>query len=186
MVSSYTIPEAASERPAATSTGISEEEFELIYRRHSRALLGYLVKLSGNYSVAEDLLQRTFLQFLRAPLIDVPDERQRAYLYRIATNSLTDHWRKTKQERGDSVAEGCYPGDAARVDVSHDFGRVFGQLNPKERALLWFAHVEELPHREIADAVGVREGSVKVMLFRARRKLAGLLAHIGYTAGGAR
>ena len=183
MAISYTAPASAS-APDATRGGVDEAEFERIYGRHSRALLGYLIKMSGNHALAEDLVQRTFLQFLRAPLTDVPDEKQRAYLYRIATNGLTDHWRKHRHEAGSPAPDQGQEGASTNVEMSHDFSRVFAQLKPQERALLWFAHVEELPHREIADAVGVREGSVKVMLFRARRKLSALLELVGYTAGG--
>ena len=50
-----------------------------------------------------------------------------------------------------------------------------GKLRPRERALLWLAYGVGQPHTEIADALGVKTGSVKLLLFRARRKLANLL-----------
>jgi len=48
-------------------------------------------------------------------------------------------------------------------------------LKPRERALLWLAYVEEDTHEEIADALGVKRGSVKVLLSRARARLRDLL-----------
>jgi RNA polymerase sigma-70 factor (ECF subfamily) len=49
------------------------------------------------------------------------------------------------------------------------------RLKPRERALLWLAYAQEHPHSEIAVTLGVRTGSVKLLLFRARRRLAQIL-----------
>jgi RNA polymerase sigma-70 factor (ECF subfamily) len=49
------------------------------------------------------------------------------------------------------------------------------RLKPRERAILWLAYAEGASHQEIADALGLRPGSLKAMLFRARRRLAALL-----------
>jgi RNA polymerase sigma-70 factor (ECF subfamily) len=46
------------------------------------------------------------------------------------------------------------------------------RLSPRERALVWLAYAHGSSHREIAATIGVKTGSVKLMLFRARRKLA--------------
>jgi RNA polymerase sigma-70 factor (ECF subfamily) len=45
------------------------------------------------------------------------------------------------------------------------------RLKPRERAMLWLAYAEGASHREIAQALGLRTGSMKGLLFRARRKL---------------
>jgi RNA polymerase sigma-70 factor (ECF subfamily) len=63
----------------------------------------------------------------------------------------------------------------AAADRRADLDRAMGRLRPRERALLWLAYGVGQPHTEIADALGVKTGSVKPLLFRARRKLAGLL-----------
>jgi len=60
--------------------------------------------------------------------------------------------------------------------------REFAALAPRERALLWLAYVEGENHQEIADALGLARGSVKVLLFRARAKLKRLLTTAGVVA----
>jgi len=57
--------------------------------------------------------------------------------------------------------------------------RVFSELKPQERALLWLAHVEGSSHEEIGEALDVKTKSVKVMLFRARKHLGALLSKKG-------
>ena len=56
-----------------------------------------------------------------------------------------------------------------------DVRRAFGRLKPRERALLWLAYANGSSHHEIADVLGVKTGSIKLLLFRARRKLAAAL-----------
>jgi len=58
----------------------------------------------------------------------------------------------------------------------------FAELAPRDRALLWLAYVEEHNHQEIASALGLARGSVKVLLSRARTRLRKLLVTKGLTA----
>jgi RNA polymerase sigma-70 factor (ECF subfamily) len=53
--------------------------------------------------------------------------------------------------------------------------QAFRRLKDRERQLLWLAYVEGASHKEIADSTGLKAGSVRLLLFRARRKLADLI-----------
>ena len=55
-------------------------------------------------------------------------------------------------------------------------------LEPRQRALLWLAYAEGFEHREIAEMLGLRQNSVRVLLFRARKKLAETLGRLGFSA----
>jgi RNA polymerase sigma-70 factor (ECF subfamily) len=57
-----------------------------------------------------------------------------------------------------------------------DVQRALAKLALRDRQLLWLAHVEGASHREVAAALGLGVASVRVLLFRARRRLA---AHLG-------
>ena len=52
-----------------------------------------------------------------------------------------------------------------------DLGRVLGRLKPRERELLWLAYAEGASHKEIAELLGLRAASIRLLLFRARRKM---------------
>ena len=58
--------------------------------------------------------------------------------------------------------------------------RLFARLSVRERMLLWLAYVEGASHREIAGSMGIGENSVRVVLYRARKRLAGILEGHGW------
>jgi len=176
------VSERASAAPAATL--LTEREFQDLYRLHGRALWGYLYRLTGNAADADDLLQDSFCRLLATPFATRDDGQLRAYLFRIASNSSIDHWRRAGRTRrhAESVAPAPVETSDAAV-LRHDMARTFGELKPQERVLLWLAHVEGTEHREIARTLGLKAASVPVMLFRARRKLASLLKKKGLAPG---
>ena len=62
-----------------------------------------------------------------------------------------------------------WPASASRCDKPSAVAK------PRDRAMLWLAYAEGSSHEEIATVLGVKRASVKLLLFRARRRLAGLL-----------
>ena len=74
-------------------------------------------------------------------------------------------------------------GAAQNTGLDNDVMRVFGRLKPREQAVLWLAYVEGFDHREIALALQLREKSIRVLLFRARKKFASFLTKEGLVLG---
>ena len=178
-------PAAASGAPtrdasAPARLALDDAAFAAFHARTARPLWGYLRAASGSAALADDLLQESFLRLLRAEGLPAGDEDRRRYLFRIATNLLHDH-RRAARRFVDPPAGWLAPDAAAPAPGPHatppgrDVLGVLRQLAPRERQLLWLAHVEEASHAEIAAATGLAAPSVRVLLFRARRRLAGLL-----------
>lgn len=158
---------------------MDEEAFRGFYDRTARMLWSYLHRLTADRHTADDLLQETYYRFLRA---DVPldsEAHRRHYLFRIATNLVRDGHRR-RQTRPSCVShdEAGPIGTPATSDDLHrrlDLTRALSKLGVRERALLWLAYAQGASHQEIAGMVGVKLGSVKALLYRARRRLARLL-----------
>jgi len=157
---------------------MDEARFEAFYRAHASSLWSYIYRLTGDPATADDLLQKTFFRFLRANPQAANEDHLRRYLFRTATNLAFDHFRETKRERGREIVV-VDAGAHDSADLRHDMMRVFAELKPRERALLWLAHVEESNHEDIAEALGLKAKSIKVLLFRARRRLGDLLKKKG-------
>jgi RNA polymerase sigma-70 factor, ECF subfamily len=167
---------------ARTRTGspkpMDEARFEAFYRANAGSLWSYLYRLTGDTAAADDLVQKAFFRFLRANPAVASDEHMRRWIFRAATNLALDHFREIKREKSrepEPVPAASEGQEVLRADMM----RVFAQLKPRERALLWLAHVEEAGHADIGDALGVKAKSVKVLLFRARKRLAELLSRKG-------
>jgi len=161
---------------------MDEARFEAFYRRTAGSLWSYLFRLTGDESTADDLLQKAFFRYLRANPVLASEEHQRRWIFRTATNLAFDHFREAKRDRShaDLVAiSEAAPSSEPREVLRHDMMKTFAELKPRERALLWLAHVEEADHDDIGEALGVKAKSVKVLLFRARRKLGELLSKKG-------
>ena len=158
---------------------LDEAAFTSFHADTSRGLWAYAYRVTGNASDADDIVQQAFLGLLRADL-PADRERWRRYLYRIASNLVVDRWRRQRRERaGEMAEEPTFSG--GRFETDADVARIFSELAERDRALLWLAYVEGESHEEIASSLGVGRRSVKVMLFRARRRLRELLVARGVT-----
>jgi RNA polymerase sigma-70 factor, ECF subfamily len=150
---------------------MDEAAFRAFYEETSCPLFAYLLRVSGERALAEDLLQESYCRFLSAKLSPMDEAGRRNYLFRIASNLLCDRWRRHKEySLPDSVPEvaASSPHPDLRIEVQQAFRR----LKDRERQLLWLAYVEGSSHKEIADSTGLKAGSVRLLLLRARRKLA--------------
>jgi RNA polymerase sigma-70 factor (ECF subfamily) len=160
---------------------IDEQAFQVLYRRTAVALRTYAARVLGNATQADDIVQESYLRLVRSPPATDDPQQLRAWLFRIASRLIVDHWRRARLERGrpdDTAALRGIPGPDVPLRI--DMARVFERLNPQQRQLMWLAYVEGADHREIAEALGLREPSVRVLLHRTRRKLARLLEAGGH------
>ena len=161
--------------PPATVT-MDEQSFHAFYRRTAAPLRAYVVSVLGRVTPADDIVQEAYLRILRSPPATEDESQLRAFLFRVASNLMTDHWRRQRHERGAGDPRAPEPAVAALdMPLRVDMARTFARLRPQQRQLLWLAYVEGADHREIARALGVRHMSVRVLLYRARRRLAQLL-----------
>lgn len=154
---------------------MDRDEFRRWYETVAPDLRRYVMRICSAAEESDEVFQEAFTRLLASDFrSDDPRDRRR-YLFRIATNIVRDRRRWTRrwgltgwEDRGGRSPERKY---AERVDVS----RALARLPPRARALLWLAHVNRLPHGEIAEIAGVAQASVRVLLFRARKKLLRLL-----------
>jgi len=165
---------------------MDEEAFRLFYDRTARPVWAYLTRMTGDPRLADDLLQETYYRFLRARASHDGDAHRRNYLFRIAANLVRDMRRRpradaTAIEDVSSAADTADPraGDvAAAAERRVDLSRAMTRLTPRERDLLWLAYAQGSSHGEIAETLGLKPSSIKMLLFRARRRLAALLREV--------
>jgi RNA polymerase sigma-70 factor (ECF subfamily) len=160
---------------------MDEDTFRAFYERTARPLWGYLSRMTGDVHLADDLLQEAYYRFLRVKINWESETHRRAYLFRIATNLVRDGQRRSRHTTSVEYSEAGGAQLASTEDVAEravkrtDVRRAMLQLRPRDRALLWLAYAQGHPHTEIAHTLGLKTASIKLLLFRARRRLASLL-----------
>jgi len=165
----------------ACDPAVQNEAFAAFYARSSRPLWAYLARSCSDPALADDLMQESFVRFLSAagaPSLAADGEAAaRLYLFRIASNLLRDYWRRPRAASIEEIPEEFFSesGHAAQTDSQILLEPALKQMKPRERQLLWLAHAEGYSHREIAQVMGLGAPSVRLLLFRARRKIAALL-----------
>lgn len=163
----------------ADEFAMDEDAFRELYDRTARGLWSYLARVVGDRHLADDLLQETFYRFLKAAGQYESETHKRNTLYRIATNLACDVRRRRAigctTLTGDDVERLASTDTPGRAERRADFVSAMSRLKARERALLWLAYAEGASHRDIAEMFGLEVGSLKTMLFRARRKMADLL-----------
>ena len=166
---------------------MEESAFAALYEATFPALWAYVARGVKEGAVADDITQEAYVRLLQANTTSLQSPQLKAYLYRIATNLMHDHWRHSGREvQDDEVALERPDKRDARSDLRLDVGQAFDQLSPSQRMLLWLAYVEGYGHRDIAGMMKLREKSVRVLLFRARNRFGDLLRRVGLDREGGR
>jgi RNA polymerase sigma factor (sigma-70 family) len=165
------------------------DAFRELFDEHVRAVYNHAFRLTGNWSTAEDVVSRTFLEAWRLrDRIDVGDGAGslRPWLLGIATNTARNARRAARRHDNalarlpnEEVAPDFADQVSARID---DRGRLadvrtaLAALGRPEREVLALCVWAGLGYAEAAEALGVPVGTVRSRLSRARKKLEKLVA----------
>ena len=157
----------------------NEDAFERFYDATAPAIRAYILRHCSDRGAADDLFQAAYIKFLGSRMARTPAAPEaRAYLYRIASNVITDHGRGLqRRERfeaaSDREAVATNPPAAGLENL--ELRKALRELPERDQQLLWLLYAEGFSHKEVAGIMNVSHGSVRVLAFRARKKLQGIL-----------
>jgi len=163
--------------------------WEGLVRTHTRRVYGLCYRFTGRDSDAQDLTQDVFLRVFKALGGFRSTEGSFAtWLTRLTRNLLIDHYRRTRNERAtDSIEDQLPRVEEGFVAVSRPDTALAGReasellqgalakLSPELRETIILRDLQDMEYREIADILGIPEGTVKSRLNRGRAELARLL-----------
>lgn len=165
-----------------------EAAFEMLYQRHATTVLAFLKRMVRDEALAEDLLQTTFVSFVRGRGRYVPGTSVRAWVFAIAANAGRDALRRRRAsvERlsaegmpPEAVAETAPPSDPAVARAVED---ALMQLPVQQREAVVLHKLEELSFEEVAVALGITVSAAKVRAHRGYRRLRQILEPLGVTS----
>lgn len=154
-----------------------EEAFEALFRRHQRAVYGWILRIVRDAGAAEDLTIETFFRIHRARERFDASRGFEPWARRIATHVALDWLRRQKPESTVpaewlEAAPDRPAGDPAMAaEVRSRVAQAVLRLPAALRAAAMLSLIEDLPHRDVAAALGISGAAVKLRVFRAVRRL---------------
>jgi RNA polymerase sigma-70 factor (ECF subfamily) len=162
------------------------EAFGELYDLYFGRIYAYIYRKTGDRQAAEDLTSDTFMKALaNIKTYRYTGQPFAAWLYRIASNVVTDYYRARKvtaplDEGLQIPATGTSPEEAAlRLDDQQAVARAIQTLSPDQQDVILLRFSGGLKLKEIAQVVGKTEGAVKALMFRALGGLKGKLTESG-------
>jgi RNA polymerase sigma-70 factor (ECF subfamily) len=176
--------------------------FEALAEKYLKAVVNYIYMYVRNRALAEDLTQDVFLRVLERRNQFHDTGRFAPWLYRIARNLCCDEFRKKRysmeislnikiKQEGDSQEyetlfpdKGPTPRDVAAEDNRNRYlAAALEQLDDLSREIIVLRHFHGLTGREVAEILGIAEGTVSSRSHRALRQLRALLERMGFRKG---
>ena len=159
---------------ARIAAGDREEALPELYRRYERRLYGLGLRLLGDPSLAEELVQETFVRVWRnAGRYDPERGSVATYVFTVARRIAVDLWRRPSSRPFMPEPEDqAQPGDHVdRVLVGLTVRDALDALSTDHRQVLELSYGRDLNQRAIADQLGLPLGTVKTRTYHALRAL---------------
>src|SRR5271155_4877907 len=149
------------------------EAFASLFQQYHRDVYRWIARIVRDPAAAEDLTVETFWRIHRSHARFDPERSFGAWARRIATNAALDYLKTSRVEVAlpEDLPAASRPDPGVDRDVRDRIGQVFSQLPPKLRVAATLDLIEEEPYQEIANALGISVGAVKLRVFRAVRML---------------
>ncbi|MFP3916077.1 MAG: RNA polymerase sigma factor [Actinomycetota bacterium] len=165
------------------SAGGDRRAFDELMRRHQDRVFAICLRIMRRREAALDATQDTFLTVFRKADQFRGDSRFTTWLYRVAVNTCYDQLRRAKRRRSDPLPETHDPPDSgaddrmAAVELRPGLTAALSHLKEEYRSAIVLADVEGLGLSEVAEILGIAEGTVKSRLHRGRSQLAEILGN---------
>lgn len=152
-------------------------DIQTLFENYHDEIFRYLWRLCHDSLLAQDLTQETFLKAFRGLAKLSPESNYRAWLYRIATHTQYDEWRKQQRQ---PIAEMDLEWLSASDNLERDYEQQelirqlwehVAQLPAKQQQVLILSRYQQLEHHEIAEILKMSSDSVRANLYQALKKL---------------
>ncbi|MDR1862770.1 MAG: RNA polymerase sigma factor [Treponema sp.] len=164
--------------------GFSSTEFRRLYDGVFPILLKVAYRITSSAEAAEDLCQEAFFRLHEKKMVFPNKEEAKYWLIRVVKNAALNYAKRKVRERKayqkafreETRVEETGEGLLIKKESREEIRSALDKLPENLRIVLILKEYGELNYKEIGRALGISEGNVKVRVFRAREKLAQLLA----------
>jgi RNA polymerase sigma-70 factor (ECF subfamily) len=163
--------------------GVRVQQFEQLYQEHLDRIYSFVYSHVRNREAAEDLTSQIFLKAVRSLDLEQSAHSSSAWLFRVASTTMADHWRAYYRQATHSLEELVEEGWEGPSDTdpplvgsraAERVEDILQALPERDREVLTCRFLLHLSVRQTALSMGVTEANVKVMQYRALRRAANL------------
>jgi RNA polymerase sigma-70 factor (ECF subfamily) len=160
-----------------------KKAFEMIVQKYQAPLLNYIGRMVGEREMALDFTQDVFIKVYSSLHTYSPLYKFSTWLYRIASNTLIDFWRKKKIDAL-SIDQSSFDSDKRRIQVPDNelsivskfelsqireqIEKALKKLPPGLRELFIWRHINQFSYDEMAEIKGIPVGTIKNRVFQAK------------------
>ena len=165
-------------------------EFRKLYETVFPILFRVAYRIVGTEDAAEDLCQESFFRLYEKEMVFPNPDEAKYWLIRVVKNAALNYAKRKLREKKayqkvfkeDARVEETGEDKLVKKETRGEVLRALEKLPENLKTVLILKEYGELNYKEIGQVVGISEGNVKVRVFRARERLAGLLGEDGYVS----
>jgi RNA polymerase sigma-70 factor (ECF subfamily) len=152
----------------------------LLFERHHKSLFGFLVRISGDPGLSEDLVQNVFEKILKNRKQFKGFGKFTTWMFSIAHNEWIDHAKKRQRRPDrtpfeDSMNNHQTDNNLVEPDEKQEqvkmLEQAFARLDDEPRQLLALTKYEGLSYREAGEILSISEGNARIKAYRAMQEL---------------
>lgn len=156
------------------------DKMGLLFERYSKPIYSFMYHSTHQAALSEDLVQNLFYRMIKYKHTFVGDGQFTTWMYYLARNVITDHYRKKSRlvynddinDTGKGlVEEKMADTDIIKTQQNNELKYALSKLNEDAREVIVLSKYQELSYKEIADILETTEGNVKVKVHRAISEL---------------
>ncbi|HEX4770296.1 MAG TPA: sigma-70 family RNA polymerase sigma factor [Bryobacteraceae bacterium] len=150
----------------------SPDQLESVFDAYHGLVFRTAYRITGNAADAEDVLQTVFLRLLRRDSTNAPLQNPESYLRRAAIHVSLDSVRASRQMPDVSIHDVAEPAAQSEPrELRTGLIRALARLSPREAEVFALRFFDNQSNKEIAQALGISQIHVAVILHRARRQI---------------
>lgn len=153
------------------------ELLAIIFEKYNKQLFSYLYRITGSRQLSEDLVQEVFCRILKYKESYKGSSKFIHWIFRIARNTMFDHFRKHKKDDYQELEEHELPVDSTPEEFLESeeqkelLNRALMKLPERKREVIVLSRFQNLKYSEIAEILGCSENTIKVQVHRSLKEL---------------
>lgn len=153
-------------------------KFTLLYNQHKQRLYNFILKLSGDSMITDDIVQSTFIKFYENFENIKSESSIRAWLFKTARNEFINHYNRSKRTVEYSTSSLQHKKNDLELEVNIELKEIkeivlneLNNISNEQREVYLLKEYGGLSYKEISETLGIETKLVKSRLYKVRQKL---------------